>query len=178
VENGMVCAIGGITGPWEAGAAKRSLRDPPPLVAAKDHAHAFELKNIAGRFTAHGFDRVLITEIETALGGVEGVRFPGIILAKGRVDAALRGNRMAADGMHFGENRNVEHGCRCQCRTHSCQPCSNDKNIVDFHPRLIRQFLYEHRWGKLAHRFIGIMTDRQAIRQDPLLHRRSQCKME
>src|SRR5687768_10991183 len=158
VENGMAGAIGGIAGPWKAGAAKRSLRDPPSLISAENHAHAFEFQNITGRFAAHGFDRVLITEIETALGGVERVRFPGIILAKGRVDAALRGNGMAADGMHFGDNRNVKHGRRRKCRAHSGESCANDQNIVDFHPLLIEQSLCE-RPSRFSSVSSSIMTD-------------------
>jgi hypothetical protein len=97
----MARAVRGITGAWESGAAKRPLRDSPPLIPAEDHAHAFEFENIAGRFAAHGFDSVLIAQIETTLCRIEGVRFPRIILAKRRIDAALRGNRMAADGVHF-----------------------------------------------------------------------------
>jgi hypothetical protein len=108
-----------------------------PLIPAEDHAHAFEFDNIARRFAAHGFDRVLIAQIETTLCRIESVRLPRIILAKRRIDTALRGNRMAADGVHFGENRDIQHGRCGQRRTHAREPCPDDQHIVNFHRQRI-----------------------------------------
>jgi hypothetical protein len=49
----------------------------------------------------------------------------------------LGGDGMAADGMHFGENCDIQHGRCGQRRAHAREPCPDDKHIVNFHMQRI-----------------------------------------
>ena len=94
-------------GAAEGAAAKLTL-----LVAIKDDAHVLELDDVGGGLAAHHLDGVLIGEIIAAFDRVEGVRFPRVVLGDGGVDAALRGARVAADGVDFGNDGDVGAGAR------------------------------------------------------------------
>jgi hypothetical protein len=59
--------------------------------------------------------------------------FPGVVFAQRGVDAALRGHRVAADWMDFGDERNIKLRGRRQRRPHAGQPGADDEEIVDFH---------------------------------------------
>ena len=89
------------------GAAEGARSELTVGLAIEDDAHVLELDDVAGRLLAHDLDGVLIGEIVAAFDRVEGVRLPRIVLGDRGVDAALRGARMAANRMHFGDDRDV-----------------------------------------------------------------------
>ena len=87
-----------------ADARKTLPKDSPELaqqlspvgVAVEGHAHVLELVDHPGRFAAHVFDRVLVTEPVRALDGVVEVVVPVVLrhVAQAGTDAALRGHRV------------------------------------------------------------------------------------
>ena len=108
VKDRVAGTIGCITRSREARSAERALRDPAPVIPAKDHPHPFQFEYVGRRLLTHRFNGVLIAKIEPPLGGVERVRLPGIIVAQCRVDSTLGSNGVTSDGMDFGENGDVE----------------------------------------------------------------------
>jgi hypothetical protein len=112
------------------------LGDPAFRIAAEDHSHPLQIHDVAGRFAAHGLDRVLIAEIETTLDGIERMRFPRVVGPECGIDATLRGNRMTADRMDLGENGYVKVGTVSECcerGPHPGKAGADDKDIVDLH---------------------------------------------
>ena len=92
---------------------KVRAKDAPPKLRAPSlprssrfeyDAHVLELDDVAGGFTGHYLDGVLVTEVVGTLDGVEGVGLPVVLaalLGHGCVDAALGGVGVAADGVDF-----------------------------------------------------------------------------
>ena len=100
--------IGSVAGAREPGPTERTLRDTASLISAENHTHPLQLQDIARSFSAHRLNRVLIAEVQTPLRGIERMRLPGVILTECGVDASLCGDGVAADRMHFREDRDVE----------------------------------------------------------------------
>ena len=97
----MAGPVGGITGSRKSGASERPLGDSSFGGTAEDDAHALQFQNILRSFPAHGFDRILITEVKTTLRRVVGMGFPGVLFADRRIDATLGGHGMTADWVNF-----------------------------------------------------------------------------
>src|SRR5206468_174096 len=81
----------------------------------------------------HGLDGVLITEVETSLGRIEGMGFPGIVLAQGGIDAALSCHRVAADWMDLGDDRDVKVWRGCEGGSHPGKAGAHDDDVVYLH---------------------------------------------
>ena len=102
--------VGRVGGPRVAGAAERPLGDRAVVVAAEGAAHVLELDQVARRLAGHDLDRVLVAEVVGALDGVEHVRFPGVVVAEGAVDAALGAAGVAAHRVDLGDEGHVGAG--------------------------------------------------------------------
>ena len=81
---------------------------------------------------AHDLDGVLIAEEVAALDRVVGVLMPVVApVGQGRVDAALRGVRVASDGIDLGEHGHIGAGPGgLQRRAHTGKPRAKHQHIM------------------------------------------------
>ena len=57
---------------------------------------------------------------------------PGIISAEGGVDAPLRGHGMAANGMDFGDERDIKIGGNRHSGPHAGEARADDQDVMNF----------------------------------------------
>src|SRR5262249_45754424 len=146
VDEDVAGDVGGIRRPRRARGAEGTLGDPPVLRPREDRAPVLELVDVARRLVAEDLDRILVAEVVRALDGVEGVDLGTVLrgVPEGRVDAALGGARVAADGVDLREERDVGacveglDGC-----AHACATGADDEDVV----------LRFHRYGRYRKAF-------------------------
>ena len=102
--------VGRVGGARKAGAAEGPLGDRAVVVAAEGAAHVLEGDQVARSLAGHDLDGVLVAEVIGTLDGVEHVRFPGVVVAQGAVDTALRAASVAAHRVHLAEKRDIGAG--------------------------------------------------------------------
>ena len=115
VQQVVAGLVGAVAGARVAGAAERPLGDAPVVEAAERAAPVVHLEDDAGGVAGHLDGGVLVGQVVRALDGVEGVLLGRVVVALGvvgerRVDAALRGARVAAAGVDLAEDRHVDAG--------------------------------------------------------------------
>ena len=117
----------------------RARRCPPkarvprrPSSSVEDDAHVLEVDELLAGLAAHDLDGVLVAEEVAALDGVVGVLMPIVAaVGEGRVDAALCGVGVAADGIDLGEHGDVGAGPGgLQRRAHTGQARAEHQHIM------------------------------------------------
>ena len=104
VQDRLAGDVRDVVGAGGRGAAERAGPEQALLVAVEGDADVLEVEQLVGRLPAHDLDRVLVAQVVRPLDGVEGVRFPGVLGVEGRVDPALGGVGVGADGVDLGDD--------------------------------------------------------------------------
>ena len=104
VHDRLAGDVGDVVGAGRRGAAEGAGAELALLVAVEGDAEVLEVQQLLRRLAAHDLDRVLVGEVVGALDRVEGVRLPAVVLVQRRVDPALGGVRVRADGVDLADD--------------------------------------------------------------------------
>ncbi len=104
VHDRLAGDVGDVVGARGRGAAEGPRTELALLVAVEGDPEVLEVEELLRRRLAHDLDRVLVGQVVGALDGVEGVRLPAVVLLERRVDAALRGVGVRADGVDLADD--------------------------------------------------------------------------
>ena len=132
VQDGLAGDVGHEEGAGVAGAAEVPGAEPALFVAVEDDAHVLQVDDLLRCLDAHELDGVLVAQVVGALDRVVDVRVDGVVgAAQRRVDAALRGVRVGAHGMHLAHHGDVgARSMRGDGRAHTRETGTHNQDVV------------------------------------------------
>jgi hypothetical protein len=126
--------VSDVAGPDVRSTSEGAHVDLPFTIPIEDHPHTLESDDVCGALLAKDLDRVLVTEIVTALHGVVSVILPGVPNANSGVDPSLGCSGVTTGREDFRDHRDIRaHSLSLLCGTHACQPTTDHDHVMLTH---------------------------------------------
>jgi hypothetical protein len=136
VHDRLAGDVGDVVGAGGGGAAEGAGAELALLVAVEGDTEVLKVEDFLRRLSGHDFDRVLVAEVVGALNRVEGVGLPGVTGVERRIDPALGGVGVGANGVDLADDPDGDAFLRCR---KSCplagEPGPDYENVMGWHER-------------------------------------------